>query len=355
MLNINIMTLEQQLLAEIKERQEKLEKLQGVSPKLQALESLLQECQVVCNEFGMQDLFTSLLGNFTVTPAPPNKTPSAPQPQNLLQPVPTLSDKETKIIRLELKTFLDYEGQRLNDKTAKELLIKKLEEIGKQQLLAEVDLDDKDNFLTEAKKLITLAKEEDLTVAKEEDLTVAKEEDLTVAKEEDLTVAKEEDLTPTVNNPAPLEEVKEEEGLNPKDAAKSALVQNTINGFYGTVEQDGTIANCALVRYPQETLLTPLIELKLIQSAIIKPTQEIKEEEVKEEEIKEEEVVSDMTPQELGMWNALLAAGFTAAELSAMATDKETLEGFNSINGSSLTALPIPELYEYTMGVGRIE
>ena len=157
-----------------------------------------------------------------------------------------------------------------------------------------------------------------------------------------------------------MEEVKEEEGLNPKDAAKSALVQNTINGFYGTVEQDGTIANCALVRYPQETLLTPLIELKLIQSAIIKPTQEIKEEEVKEEEIKEEEikeeeVVSDMTPQELGMWNALLAAGFTAAELSAMATDKETLEGFNSINGSSLTALPIPELYEYTMGVGRIE
>jgi hypothetical protein len=337
MLNINIMTLEQQLLAEIKERQEKLEKLQGVSPKLQALESLLQECQGVCNEFGMQDLFTSLLGNFTVTPAPPNKTPSAPQPQNLLQPpVPTLSDKETKIIRLELKTFLDYEGQRLNDKTAKELLIKKLEEIGKQQLLAEVDLDDKDNFLTEAKKLITLA------------------------KEEDLTVAKEEDLTPTVNNPAPLEEVKEEEGLNPKDAAKSALVQNTINGFYGTVEQDGTIANveneeCALVRYPQETLLTPLIELTLIQSAIIKPTQEIKEEEVKEEEIKEEEVVSDMTPQELGMWNALLAAGFTATELSAMATDKETLEGFNSINGSSLTALPIAELYEYTMGVGRIE
>jgi len=330
MLNINIMTLEQQLLAEIKERQEKLEKLQGVSPKLQALESLLQECQVVCNEFGMQDLFTSLLGNFTVTPAPPNKTPSAPQPQNLLQPVPTLSDKETKIIRLELKTFLDYEGQRLNDKTAKELLIKKLEEIGKQQLLAEVDLDDKDNFLTEAKKLITLA------------------------KEEDLTVAKEEDLTPTVNNPAPLEEVKEEEGLNPKDAAKSALVQNTINGFYGTVEQDG-IANvenkeCALVRYPQETLLTPLVELTLIQPAIIKPTQE-----VKEEEIKEEEVVSDMTPQELGMWNALLAAGFTATELSAMATDKETLEGFNSINGSSLTALPIPELYEYTMGVGRIE
>ena len=97
-------------------------------------------------------------------------------------------------------------------------------------------------------------------------------------------------------------------------------------------------------------MLTPLVELTLIQPAIIKPTQE-----VKEEEIKEEEVVSDMTPQELGMWNALLAAGFTATELSAMATDKETLEGFNSINGSSLTALPIPELYEYTMGVGRIE
>jgi hypothetical protein len=324
MLNINIMTLEQQLLAEIKERQEKLEKLQGVSPKLQALESLLQECQDVCNEFGMQDLFTSLLGNFTGTPAPPNKTPSAPQPQNL-QPVPTLSDKETKNIRLELKTFLDYEGQRLNDKTAKELLIKKLEEVGKQQLLAEVDLDDKDNFLTEAKKLITLA------------------------KEEDLTVAKEEDLTPTVNNPAPLEEVKEEEGLNPKDAAKSALVQNTLSGFYGTVEQDGTITNveneeCALVRYPQETLLTPLRKLKLIQPAIIKPTPKV-----------EEEGVSDMTPQELGMWDALLAAGFTATELSAMATDKDTVEGFNSINGTNLTALPIPELYEYTMGVGRIE
>jgi hypothetical protein len=62
-----------------------------------------------------------------------------------------------------------------------------------------------------------------------------------------------------------------------------------------------------------------------------------------------------MTPQELGMWDALLAAGFTATELSAMATDKDTLDGFNSINGTSLTALPIAELYEYTMGVGRIE
>jgi hypothetical protein len=62
-----------------------------------------------------------------------------------------------------------------------------------------------------------------------------------------------------------------------------------------------------------------------------------------------------MTPQELAMWDALLAAGFTATELSAMATDKDTLDGFNSINGTSLTALPIAELYEYTMGVGRIE
>jgi hypothetical protein len=130
-------------------------------------------------------------------------------------------------------------------------------------------------------------------------------------------------------------------------------VQNTINGFYGTVDRDG-IANveneeCALVRYPQETLLTPLRKLKLIQSAIITPTPKV------EEEIKEEEGVSDMTPQELAMWDALLAAGFTATELSAMATDKDTVEGFNSINGTNLTALPIPELYEYTMGVGRIE
>jgi hypothetical protein len=307
---LNIMDLEQQLINEIEERQAKLDKVRGVSPKLQALEILLEDCRDSCNEFGMQDLFLGVLGKFTAAPTPqnktPNKTPSAPQPQNL-QPVPTLSDKETKIIRLELKTFLDYEGQRLNDKTAKELLIKKLEEVGKQQLLAEVDLDDKDSFLTEAKKLITLAKEEDLTVAKEE-------------------------------------------GLNPLDALRSALVQNTINGFYGTVDRDGVLNDAVLVRYPQETLFTPLVELKLIQPAII-TTPKV------EEEIKEEvkEGVSDMTPQELGMWDALLAAGFTATELSAMATDKDTVEGFNSINGTNLTALPIPELYEYTMGVGRIE
>jgi hypothetical protein len=208
-------------------------------------------------------------------------------------------------------------------------------------------LDDKDNFLTESKKLINLltlatVAKEDLTVAKEETLTVAKE-DLTVAKEE-LTVAKEETLTPTVNNPAPLEEIREVEGLSSKDVIESALVQNSITGFYGTVERDGVLNGGALVRYPNSTDLTPLSELTLIQPAIIKPTPKV-----------EEEGVSDMTPQELAMWDALLAAGFTATELSAMATDKDTVEGFNLINGTSLTALPIAELYEYTMGVGRIE
>ena len=243
---LNIMDLEQQLINEIEERQAKLDKVRGVSPKLQQLEALLNECQSVCNEFGMQDLFISLVENFTGTiQATPTPQPQ-PQPQNNQNNNAVLTDKEIKVIRLELKTFLEYDGQRLNDKTAKELLIKKLEELGKQELLSEVNLDDKDNFLTESKKLINL-----LTLA-----TVAKE-DLTVAKEETLTVAKEE--------------------------------------------------------------------------------------------------ISDMTPQELGMWDALLAAGFTATELSAMATDKDTLDGFNSINGTSLTALPIAELYEYTMGVGRIE
>jgi hypothetical protein len=322
---LNIMDLEQQLINEIEERQEKLEKVRGVSPKLQALEILLKDCRDSCNEFGMQDLFISLVENFTGTiQATPTPQPQ-PQPQNNQNNNAVLTDKEIKVIRLELKTFLEYDGQRLNDKTAKELLIKKLEELGKQELLSEVNLDDKDNFLTESKKLINL-------------LTLA-----TVAKE-DLTVAKEETLTPTVNNPAPLEEIREVEGLSSKDVIESALVQNSITGFYGTVERDGVLNGGALVRYPNSTDLTPLSELTLIQPAIIKPTPKV-----------EEEGVSDMTPQELAMWDALLAADFTATELSAMARDKETLDGFNSINGTSLTALPIAELYEYTMGVGRIE
>jgi hypothetical protein len=317
---LNIMDLEQQLINEIEERQEKLEKVRGVSPKLQALEILLKDCRDSCNEFGMQDLFISLVENFTGTiQATPTPQPQ-PQPQNNQNNNAVLTDKEIKVIRLELKTFLEYDGQRLNDKTAKELLIKKLEELGKQELLSEVNLDDKDNFLTESKKLINL-------------LTLA-----TVAKE-DLTVAKEETLTPTVNNPAPLEEIREVEGLSSKDVIESALVQNSI-----TVERDGVLNGGALVRYPNSTDLTPLSELTLIQPAIIKPTPKV-----------EEEGVSDMTPQELAMWDALLAADFTATELSAMARDKETLDGFNSINGTSLTALPIAELYEYTMGVGRIE
>jgi hypothetical protein len=343
---LNIMDLEQQLINEIEERQAKLDKVRGVSPKLQQLEALLNECQSVCNEFGMQDLFISLVENFTGTiQATPTPQPQ-PQPQNNQNNNAVLTDKEIKVIRLELKTFLEYDGQRLNDKTAKELLIKKLEELGKQELLSEVNLDDKDNFLTESKKLInllTLAKEETLTVAKEETLTVAKEETLTVAKEETLTVAKEETLT------VAKEEIREVEGLSGKDVIKSTLVQNSITGFYGTVERDGVLNGGALVRYPNTTELTPLSNLKLISPAIITPTPKV------EEEIKEEEGVSDMTPQELAMWDALLAADFTAAELSAMATDKDTLDGYNSINGTSLTALPIAELYEYTMGVGRIE
>ena len=311
---LNIMDLEQQLINEIEERQEKLDKVRGVSPKLQALEILLKDCRDSCNEFGMQDLFISLVENFTGTiQATPTPQPQ-PQPQNNQNNNAVLTDKEIKVIRLELKTFLEYDGQRLNDKTAKELLIKKLEELGKQELLSEVNLDDKDNFLTESKKLINL---------------------LTLAKEETLTVAKEE--------------IREVEGLSGKDVIKSTLVQNSITGFYGTVERDGVLNGGALVRYPNTTELTPLSNLKLISPAIITPTPKV------EEEIKEEEGVSDMTPQELAMWDALLAAGFTAAELSAMATDKDTLDGYNSINGTSLTALPIAELYEYTMGVGRIE
>ena len=312
---LNIMDLEAQLIAEIEERQAKLDTLRGVSPKLQALEILLKDCRDSCNEFGMQELFLGVLGKFTAAPTPQPQ----PQNQNQNQNQTVLTDKETKIIRQELKIFLKYEGQRLNDATIKNLLIEKLEGLNKTNLLEEVNLDDKVNFLTEAKKLIDL---------------------LTPAAPTVSTVSSDKEEV--------KEEVKEEEGLNPLDAVRSALVQNTINGFYGTVDRDGVLNDAVLVRYPNTTELTPLSNLKLIQSAIITPTPKV------EEEIKEEEGV-DMTPQELAMWDALLAAGFTATELSAMATDKDTVEGFNSINGTNLTALPIPELYEYTMGVGRIE
>ena len=376
------MTLEAQLLAEIEERQSKLDKIRGVSPKLQALEALLSECLRECNELGMVDLFSSLLGNFfTATTATATATATATVTANTntantnTNSVLTVTDKEAKIIRQELKIFLKYEGQRLSDTTIKNLLIEKLEELSKQDLLAEVNLDDKNNFLVEAKKLanlLTLAKEETLTVAKEETLTVAKEETLTVAKEEtltvakeeikedltvakeeikeDLTEAKEETLTTPINpNPAPqvtAEEVNKEDGLNPKDVIKSALVQNKINGYYGTVEKDGVLNSGALVRYPQETSLTPLSELKLIQPAIfITPViEEIKE---------EEEVSTEMSLQEKMMWDALLEI-FDSAGLSAMATDKETVEGFNLANGTNLTVLPIADLYEYTTGKGRI-
>ena len=313
---LNIMDLEQQLINEIEERQAKLDKVRGVSPKLQALEILLRDCRDSCNEFGMQELFLGVLGKFTAAPTPQPQ----PQNQNQNQNQTVLTDKETKIIRQELKIFLKYEGQRLNDATIKNLLIEKLEGLNKTNLLEEVNLDDKVNFLTEAKKLIDL---------------------LTPAAPTVSTVSSDKEEV--------KEEVKEEEVLNPLDAARSALVQNTINGSYGTVDRDGVLNDAVLVRYPNTTELTPLSNLKLISPAVITPTPKV------EEEIKEEEGVSDMTPQELAMWDALLAADFTATELSAMARDKETLDGFNSINGTSLTALPIAELYEYTMGVGRIE
>ena len=341
------MTLEAQLLAEIKERQAKLDKIRAFSPKLQALEALLGECQSVCSEFGMTDLFSSLLGNFTAPATQKANTPTTSQSQvNLTTATNTtntnsvLTDKETKAIRAEIKEFLEYEGHRLNDKTAKDLLIKKLEELNKQDLLAEVNLDDKENFLVEAKKLITL-------------LTTSNN-----AREE----TKEEVKTPStvvVTIPV-LEEIKEET-LNTKDVLKSALVQNLVNGYYGTIEQDGVLNGGAMVRYPNTTELTPLINLKLIQPAIIKslPTLIVLEEEIKEEvsieEEEEEEEVKDMTPQEKMMWDALLAADFTPEELSALSTDKETVDGFNLTNGTNLTVLPIAELYEYTMGVGRIE
>ena len=43
------MTLEAQLLAEIKERQEKLNKVRELSPKLQSLEALLKDCKDSCD------------------------------------------------------------------------------------------------------------------------------------------------------------------------------------------------------------------------------------------------------------------------------------------------------------------
>ena len=350
-MTLTIMNLEAQLLEEIKERQEKLEKLQGVSPKLQALESLLAECKETCEEFGMSELFLGLLGDFTgnfTVDTPKIKTPTpTPQLQNIpLTPSVALTDKEAKAIRQELKNFLAYEGQRLNDATAKNLLIEKLEELNKTNLLSAVNLDDKENFLVEAKKLINL-------------LTLKSD-----FKEEVKEEVKTPDFFPStvvVNNGVrtltPTEEVKEE-GLNPKDAVKSALVQNLVNGYYGTIEQDGVINGGALVRYPNTTELTPLQDLKLVSPAIFTPTPitplNTSTEEIKEEGIEEEEV-KDMTPQEKMMWDALLAADFTPEELTALSTDKETVDGFNSTNGTNLTSLPIAELYEYTMGVGRIE
>lgn len=357
---LTIMNLEAQLLEEIKVAQEKLDKVRGVSPKLQALESLLQDCYSTCEEFGMVDLFTSLLGNFTGT-VQTQTTITAPQ----VNPTPTantaLTDKEVKAIRAELKEFLEYEGQRLNDKTAKELLIKKLEDLNRTDLLTTVNLDDKENFLVEAKKLIALISTPNVI------------NDATVEEIKTTLTPTQEEVNPSVNDgvktltPAttPTEEVKEEvkeEGLNPRDAVKSALVQNVLNGYYGTVEQDGVIANvqneeCACVRYPNTTELTPLINLKLISPAIINPTPlNTPVEEIKEEvSTEEEEEIKDMTPQERMMWDALLSADFTPEELTALSTDKETVDGYNSTNGTNLTSLPIAELYEYTMGVGRIE
>ena len=140
---------------------------------------------------------------------------------------------------------------------------------------------------------------------------------------------------------------------------KSALVQNAVTGYYGTVEQDGIITNvegeeCACVRYPNATELTPLSNLKLISPAIITTPTPINTLNTPVEEIKEEEEVSiEMSLQEKMMWDALLEI-FDSAELSAMATDKETVEGFNLANGTNLTVLPIADLYEYTTGNPRI-
>ena len=352
---LDIMTLEQQLLEEIKERQEKLNKVRDLSPKLQALEALLNECQSVCSEFGMTDLFHSVLSGFATTTPQPRPNPATPQTQdNVPENSIKLSDKEIKAIRVELKAFLEYTGDRLNNVTAKELLIKKLEDSSRTDLLTAINLDDKENFLVEAKKLITL-----LTTsnnAREETKEEVKTPSTVVVTIPVLEESKVEEKLEQCH--APVQEIKEET-LKSEDVLKSALVQNKINGYYGTIEQDGALNNCAAVRYPNATELTPLINLKLIQPAIIKslPTLIVLEEEIKEESIEEEEEeeVKDMTPQEKMMWDALLSADFTPEELTALSTDKETIDGFNSTNGTNLTSLPIAELYEYTMGVGRIE
>ena len=41
-------------------------------------------------------------------------------------------------------------------------------------------------------------------------------------------------------------------------------------------------------------------------------------------------------------------------ELIAMAKDPETIQNFNLANGTNLSVLPIPDLYEYTTGNPRI-
>ena len=339
-MTLNIMTLEAQLLAEIEERQTKLNKIRGVSPKLQQLEALLAECKATCSEFGMTDLFLGVLDNFTTT-ATTNTIPT--------QTTSTVAvNKESKTIRSELKEFLEYEGQRLNDKTAKELLIKKLEELNKTSLLSKVNLDDKENFLVEVKKLINL-----LTLATTEATTEATTNPLeeiynTIAEnkvtEEALSPLVEENLEKPLAKTVVTEEIKEIEGLDPLCVIKSALVQNKINGSYGTVEQDGVINGGALVRYPQETCSTPLTELVLIQSALptpIIPTQEVGD-------------YSPQTQQELTMWEELIEIFDGQEELIAMAQDEETIASYNLANNTSLSVLPIAELYEYATGKGRI-
>ena len=328
-MTLNIMTLEAQLLAEIEERQTKLNKIRGVSPKLQQLEALLKECKATCSEFGMIDLFTSLLGNFTATTtATANTIPT----QTTTVAVNALNDKESKAIRSELKEFLEYEGQRLNDKTAKELLIKKLEDLNKTSLLSKVDLDDKGNFLVEVKKLLSLATATTNPLIAENKVT-----------EEALSPLVEENLAKTVVT----EEIKEET-LKSEDVLRSALVQNSITGLYGTVEQDGVLNDCAAVRYPNATELTPLTELVLIQPAIIKslPTPIVLEEEISD--------YSPQTPQELIMWEELIEIFDGQEELIAMAQDEETIANFNLANNTSLSVLPIADLYEYTTDKPRI-
>ena len=61
-----------------------------------------------------------------------------------------------------------------------------------------------------------------------------------------------------------------------------------------------------------------------------------------------------MTPQDKAMWDAMLEIFDSAEELSAMATDPETIANFNLANGTNLNALPIADLYEYTTGNTRI-